>query len=71
MKKDVKQNAGIQLLLKRYKDIFRIPENTDYYSKTDYKIAEKRFLRHALLEGNVEIQQELQEVNQHSNPMLP
>jgi len=53
MKKDSKENTGIQLLLKKYKKIFRIPENLRYYSKTDYKNAEKKFLRYALLVRNV------------------
>jgi len=59
MKKVVKENAGIQLLLERYRAIFRSPENIEYYSKTDYEIAERKFLKHALLEGDVEIQQEI------------
>jgi hypothetical protein len=50
MKKDAKGNAGIQLLLKKYRDIFRIPENLKYYSERDYKIAERNFLKYALLE---------------------
>jgi len=49
MKKDVKESTGIQLLVKKYKKIFRIPENLRYYSKTDYKTAEKKFLYYALL----------------------
>jgi hypothetical protein len=49
MKKDVKEGTGIQLLVKKYKEIFRIPENVMYYTKKDYKTAEKKFLYHALL----------------------
>jgi len=49
MKKDVKESTGIQLLVKKYKGIFQIPENLRYYSKKDYKTAEKKFLRYALL----------------------
>jgi len=49
MKKDVKESTGIQLLVKKYKKIFRIPENLRYYSKKDYKTAEKKFLFYALL----------------------
>jgi hypothetical protein len=49
MKKDAKGNAGIQLLLKKYRNTFRIPENLKYYSERDYKIAERRFLKYALL----------------------
>jgi hypothetical protein len=50
MKKDAKGNAGIQLLLKKYRVIFRIPENLKYYSERDYKIAERSFLKYAFLE---------------------
>jgi len=49
MKKYGKESTGIQLLVKKYKKIFRIPENLRYYSKKDYKTAEKKFLYHALL----------------------
>ena len=55
IKKDVKASAGIQLPVKNYRNIFRIPENLEHYSKTDYKIAEKKFLQYALLERKVEI----------------
>jgi len=49
MKRDAKENVGIQLLLKKYRDIFRIPENLKHYSETNYKIAEKKFIKYALL----------------------
>jgi hypothetical protein len=42
------KNNGIELLLQRYKKIFRIPENINYYSKPDYQIAEKKFLKYSL-----------------------
>jgi hypothetical protein len=51
MKKDSKENRGIKQLLNRYRDIFRTPENVDYYSSGDYQIAEKKFLKYALLNG--------------------
>jgi len=49
MKKDAKENTGIQLLLKKHRNTFRIPENLRYYSEADYKIAERKFLKYALL----------------------
>ena len=58
MKKDLNDNAGIQLLLKGYRNVFRVPENLEHYSKTDYEIAERKFLKYALLERKVEIQRE-------------
>jgi len=35
MKKDFIKDAGIQLLLDKYKKKFRISENMKYYSKKD------------------------------------
>ena len=51
MKKELVKTVGIQLLVKKYRNMFQIPENLDYYSKTDYRIAEKKFLKYALMEG--------------------
>jgi hypothetical protein len=48
MKNSSGENTGIQLLLQRYKKMFRIPENLNHYSKPDYEIAEKKFLKHSL-----------------------
>ena len=53
IQKDSKQNAGIKSLVKKYRNIFEIPENLNHYSKEDYKIAEKRFIKFALAEHNV------------------
>ncbi len=53
MKKEFKKNAGIKLMLKKYKKVFRVPENLNYYSNKDYQIAEKKFLKYALLTGKV------------------
>ncbi len=53
MSKDFIKNAGIQLLLDKYKKIFRISENVQYYSKKDYLVAEKKFIKYALSKGKV------------------
>lgn len=37
---------GIQMLMEKYKAMFRIPENLDYYSEKDFLIAEKKFIKH-------------------------
>ena len=58
MKRDLGQNAGIQLLLKKYRNMFQIPENLNYYSQSDYKVAEKKFLKFVLMEGKIEIYSE-------------
>jgi hypothetical protein len=52
MKNGRGENTGLERLLQRYKRIFRIPENVNHYSKLDYQIAEKKFLKHALLRNN-------------------
>ena len=51
MKKGSRENPGIKLLLKHYRSMFRVKENLNYYSSRDYKIAEKKFLKYALLKG--------------------
>ena len=54
MKKHSIKNIGIQLLLKKYKNMFRIAENVNYYSEKDYRAAEKKFIKYALREGKVD-----------------
>jgi hypothetical protein len=51
MEKATPENMGIKRLLKKYRDMFRIPENLNHYSETDYRIAEKKFLKYALSTG--------------------
>jgi len=41
------------MLLKKYQKVFRIPENLNYYSEKDYRIAEKKFIKYALVKGKV------------------
>ena len=48
MGKDLTKNAGFKLLLKKYRKVFRIPENLNYYSEKDYQEAERKFLKYAL-----------------------
>ena len=55
VQQDSEQNAGIKSLVKKYRTMFEIPENLNHYSKEDYKIAEKKFLKYAILEGKVRI----------------
>jgi hypothetical protein len=62
MKKNPKHKSGIQLLLDRYRRIFRIPENKNHYSETDYKRAERRFLKYAIEEGIIEGEEELPKI---------
>jgi hypothetical protein len=53
MKKVFNGNSGLQLLLRKYRALFRIPENLYYYSKDDYRIAERKFLKYSLAERMV------------------
>ena len=45
------QETGAKLLVKRYRETFRIPENLNYYSKEDYQRAEKKYLKFCLTTG--------------------
>ena len=48
MKNGRGENIGLEHILQRYKRIFRTPENLNYYSKEDFKTAERKFLKYAL-----------------------
>jgi len=50
MERDLKKNVGIQLLLEKYRELFRIPENLNHYSEIDYKNAERKFLKYSVTE---------------------
>jgi hypothetical protein len=41
-------NKGIRLLIKKYRNEFRRPENIYYYTENDFKAAEKRFVKFCL-----------------------
>ena len=58
MRKNSKKPTSIELLINRYKEIFRIPENLFYYKKEDYRLAERKFLKWAL-EGEESNQKQL------------
>jgi hypothetical protein len=47
--KDGKENEGMVKLLCYYKSIFRKPENLNHYSESDFRAADKKFLKHVLL----------------------
>lgn len=49
--KKLTKDDGLKLLLKKYRKIFRIPENLDYYSEKNYQRAERKFLKYALVQG--------------------
>lgn len=49
MEKEYTKNAGLKLILKKYKKAFRIPENLNFYSEKDFREAERKFLKYALV----------------------
>ena len=54
MDKKPLQPTGAKLLVKKFKNNFRIPENLNHYSKEDYQQAEKKYLRFCLTTGMCE-----------------
>ena len=59
MKSDSRNTIGIQLILNKYRKIFRTPENLDYYTKEDFKAAERKFLKWVLAEGASNINRQI------------
>ena len=48
MNSTVSNTHGIELLVEKCRDEFRLPENTDYYTENDYKEAERKFVKYRL-----------------------
>jgi len=46
-----KYNDGLRKIIKTGRESFRIAENTKYYSKEDYKAAEKKYLKLCVIGG--------------------
>ena len=46
------KDKGIRFLIRKYRNEFRRPENIDYYSESDFKEAEKKFVKFCLT-GNL------------------
>ena len=57
----IQHKSGIRLLLERYKALFRTEENRNYYGEEDHRKAERKFLKYALDQRRIEIQEELSE----------
>jgi transcription elongation factor Elf1 len=55
MSQDRKNNRGIKLLVKNYKNRFRCPENINFYSAADFKKAEKKYVKFCL-NGKLDIE---------------
>ena len=48
MKKNSKTPTGIELMIGKYRELFRIPENLMHYSEADFRMAERKFLKWAI-----------------------
>jgi hypothetical protein len=59
MKKDSRDKTDIKLFLQRHRAEYRIQENIDHYPESDYKKAERRFLKYAVEQGIIESEEEL------------
>ena len=44
-------NTGIKLMIQKYRKAFRVHENLEFYSEEDFIVAERKFLKYALLQG--------------------
>jgi hypothetical protein len=44
-------DKGLRRLIRQGRELFRIRENTQYYSVEDYREAEKKFIKVCILEG--------------------
>ena len=54
MKTNMHATAGIQQIVNRYKALFRIPENLNFYAPEDLMNAERKFLKFAIMNGGFE-----------------
>ena len=59
MKGEQERKSPIQSLLARYRAAFQTRENLNQHSSQDYKNAERRFLKYALEQRRIEIEEKL------------
>jgi len=59
MKRGLQSYSSIELLLQKYRIMFRTPENLNHYSDCDLEIAERKFLKYALAHRIVALREEL------------
>ena len=67
MKTTPKNVAGIELLKKKYQEMFRIPENLWYYAESDFRAAERKFIKWALGGGESNREQLLELYSTNNN----
>ena len=59
MEESAHGNAGIKQMVNMYRKMFRVRENLEFYSEEDFNAAERKFLKFALLQGELRSQAEL------------
>ncbi len=65
MKTNMHATAGIQRIVNRYKALFRIPENLNFYAPEDLLNAERKFLKFAIMNGGIESLQTTKSFGNH------
>jgi hypothetical protein len=45
------KEKGLRKMIRKGREKFQIPENTNHYSPEHYKLAEKKFIKWCILEG--------------------
>lgn len=45
-------SKGIDRIVEKYRQQFRVPENLDHYSENDFHEAERQYLRYCLTNGS-------------------
>ena len=53
MKKNMNKDHGLRRLIEKKRQLFRIPENLNFYSEADFLAAERKFLKFVLFNGEV------------------
>ena len=49
MNQDLQHSEGLKKLVEKFRKKFKQPENTEFYSKEDYKEAERKFIKYCLI----------------------
>lgn len=55
MRNNFRKNAAIEELHRKYRKVFRIPENLNHYSEEDFKNAERNFIKHCIINAKIEV----------------
>jgi hypothetical protein len=59
MRRDYRAYSGVHFLLAKYRNILRRPGKSKYYSEEDFRASERRFLKLALEQRRIELEEEL------------